>query len=345
MADGHVPEQQQQPPVSRQASAAWKWAWVPGLGLLKGRRALKDIRWTGAGGRDLARRAIAVNAVVTAAAVAAVIAMPYIWSNGPQGTDPQDLSAGQCFDRTGRHSLTSDFLTSERVKVVSCAHPHDGETVGVWDAGSEWTSYPDSDELRSRVSEHCGRLTFAYAMDAWLIPDTGRLHYFAPTQAGWVRSGNHTIVCSVQMSTGRTSGSLHGDPDSFTAQQRAYLTAENGYTLADSGRPDDESATADVPPWTDYAAAMATATLTEEQALRGRTWSASAAAPVAALESDLHRVAALWIKAAAAGEGVTIDGCVTQADAVPIRADEVAVRRAMGLAVEPADALHLTTVV
>ena len=177
--------------------------------MLAGRRALKEIKWTGEQGRQTARRAVAVNAVITGALVTGLIAVSV--TDGPQGiNNVLQLKARQCFNPTGEKVLNPNtgVGTLDRVKIVDCSAVHRGEVVGRWDVRTAWVLYPDHDELTRQAETECSRLLDGYAMDSWRLPRSTGVGYYAPTRQGWESQGVHDIVCYAESGPHGSAGSI-----------------------------------------------------------------------------------------------------------------------------------------
>ncbi|MEU6852472.1 septum formation family protein [Actinacidiphila alni] len=299
--------------LNDRAVRALKRSWIPGVGIVAGRRALKEIKWSGEGGRTQARWAVGVNTVVTGAVVAGLFVG---WSGGSSHRTVSDLRARQCFNITGRKILTPGMGENPEVATVDCSQSHVGEVVGFWDADSAWDDYPGEAALRSRADAECARELVAYAPDTWRLADTVTTNFYGPTESGW-SNGEHRVVCYA--GTGATSGptaSVRQDVAALTPDQKAYLDAENIYNIAEIQQPDAENATQDFPGWKKYAADMATAELKVRGALRAHHWPAATVRYTDRMASDAERAAEQWRKAADASNGDDTDRLVKAAEAI-----------------------------
>jgi hypothetical protein len=169
--------------------AALKRAWVPGLGVVAGRKALKEIAETGQGGRKKALWAIGINAVVTLSLLAAIVSS---WvAGGPSaGDDLMAYKAGQCFDVPGPGSEpqpAGDFVAPVRKR--GCSGSHEGEVVSRWTPGRSYDAYPDEDVLKKRAIAECTRRLTAYAPDTWRWPASLQMHMRLPRSSGHERVG------------------------------------------------------------------------------------------------------------------------------------------------------------
>jgi len=323
--------------VNRQAVAALRRAWIPGYGLLAGRRALRQIKWTGEEGRSQALRAIRINSVVTGALLAGLVV-----ANLSGGTPHRDsvlsLKTGQCFDRTGERSPdpVGGYRLLDVVRGTDCAGPHNGEVFGRWDAGRSWTGgTPDEDALAARGNQECARLLPSYAMDSWRLPGAVHEKYYTPTRSGWT-SGVRTVVCTVETDTDstRTSGSVRLRAADLTPDQAAYLAAVDAYTVAGQAKPKGGTLQ-DPSGWRRFGATMAAAAGAERRVLRAHPWPAAAAGPVAALETKAQQAAALWQRVADTKDPGEMERVMSRP--VDTRDEAVAIRRALGLPTRPAD--------
>ena len=323
------------PPRNRRAVTALKRAWVPGVGLVMGRKALREIQETGEGGRSRALWAMGVNGVVTGALIAGIVSS---WiSGGPSaGDDLMAYQAGQCFDVPGladAPQLADDFVAP--VKKQDCSGPHEAEVVGRWASGRSYDAYPGRDAMGERALDECARRLTDYASDTWRWPDTLRLGAVGLDQGSQMFGRSSHVVCYV---TGAAGRSVMQDPSARTPVQSAYLKAVDAYVVAAARKPDTKGAVADFDGWRTYAASMATASLRESEALRTGRWPAAAAQPLAELEALDQREAAHWRKAATAPGAGEVDREIAAAQAEDGYGDATAaLRRVLGL---PADGVR-----
>ncbi|MYS23319.1 MULTISPECIES: septum formation family protein [unclassified Streptomyces] len=318
--------------MNRSAVTAVKWAWVPGVGILAGRRALREIKWSGETGRTKARLGIAVNTVVTVAVVGGLIAASVF--DGPGG-NAAELQARQCFTTGGSVVDLSGGGIVAKARTVGCGRPHKGEVTGRWDSSPTWKTYPGAAVMERRAGTECARLLAAYAPDSWRLPGDARSRYYVPTASGWTSGAVRTVVCFVQRGQSTaTVGSIHQDTSALTPDQAAYLAAENAYYLTELQKPDSVRPTTDLAAWRRYASVMAAAGLAREHALRARSWPPASAGPVARLEAGVDQAAADWRKAALAPDPEGTDRYVAAAGVVGTgaEAEAAAVRRGLGLA-------------
>ncbi|SEG86280.1 Septum formation [Actinacidiphila yanglinensis] len=320
------------PELSRSAVKALRRSWIPFVGMIIGRLALKDIRWTGQGGRHEALWAIRINAAVTAVFVGGLVAISL-----PGGSDQvavTDLKAHQCYVLTHEHEIDphNGIGTLDKVRRVGCGSEHDGEVVGVWDAGRAWSDYPDDQEtLESRASQECDRLTHGYARDFWRIPDGSTERYFAPTRSGWRYSGIHQVVCSVESNGAK--GTLYQDPAVLGPHRTAYLDAENALDIVRAQVPDSPTADGAMSEWTVYAVHMASAEEAMVRALKAHQWPSDAAGPIAQVEASAQRAAAAWTKADGDREPNAVDRDAKAAEAIDAATPYDAARGSLHLTV------------
>lgn len=306
---------------------------MPGVGLVMGRAALREIRETGEGGRSRALWAVGINAAITISLLAAIV---FSWvSGGPQaGTDLMAYHAGQCFDvpgSPGKPRLADDFVAP--VKRRSCSGPHEAEVVGRWVSGRSFDSSPGDAAVQQRALAGCARQLTGYAADAWRWPASLRLGFVGDTAGSEMFGSRSHVLCYV---TGVADGTVRQDSSDATPAQTAYLAAVDGYTVAALQTPGTRDAVSDFDGWRTYTAAMATAAARERDALRAGHWPSAAAQPLAALEAIDQRAAAHWRKAAAAPGAQEVDQEVAAARADDgYRQATAALRRALGL---PSDA-------
>lgn len=327
-------ETRAQAAVNRRAASALRFWWVPGFGIAAGRKALKEIRWTGEQGRDKAVRAIIVNSVVTAALAAGLVAVNLSGGSGTPQVTAFHLDPGQCYENTGKWVI--DRKVWARVEVVhriACAQPHDGEVVSSWDTAETWRDHPNGDVLGDRVEGECHKRLTGYAADQWALPEHLKLVSLYLTGVSSLGRGDRPAVCLLQSDgTQQLKGPLRQDPAGRTSAQTTYLTAVNAYEVALSARPRGDNALIDPTGWKQYASGMAAAARRERDALRAGAWTGAAGRAVSVMEADAGDAAADWERASASRDPGVIDRyCGAAAADVPDSAARAA-RHALGLA-------------
>jgi hypothetical protein len=321
-------------PLNRRAAKAWRRSWIPVVGIVLGRRALKEMRWTGERGRNTARRAIAVNAVVTALVAVEAVTGWVPGRSGSAGPSVLDLKGGQCYVDTEKHTLDPDavgYVSMDIVRVVRCGTAHDGEVTGRWDAGTAWHAYPSQAGMKARAGTECARVDLAYAPDSWRLPGNAVVREYFPSEQGWTSGGRRHVVCVIGAATGRFTGSVRQDPAALDADQRAYLAAEDIGVLAGAARPDQVRVGDDPDGWTSYARATAAADRKETAALRARSWPSAAASPIADLAAAEAKAAAAWSRAAGDTTASSLADDVTTAQDLEDAAPSARARAALHL--------------
>ncbi|MGC4995462.1 DUF4190 domain-containing protein [Streptomyces sp. DT195] len=308
---------------------------LPGVGLLLGLIALRQIRGRGQRGRAAAVVGSALSGAGLGLAVLLLTtgATNWAWQNVKDGVREGasvSLAKGDCFDAAG--DLEG---VVESVLPVPCAGEHKGEVFATF--GIEGGPYPGEAAVID-AAERCTGLRNTYVMDDWAVPHDVDVYYLAPSKETWV-FGDRTVTCVLGSVTdgGTLTGSLRADESVLDADQVAYLKAVHVLDAAMDTAPEAAYAEDDLPGHKAWARRVSTALAGCSRTLRAHPWPATAAAPMAGLTERLDKARALWDEAARA----------TDADAffVPYDAGAtlieprttVAVREALKLATTPPD--------
>ena len=332
--DREAPEAEAPATVNRRAARALSLWWIPGFGIVAGRKALKEIRWTGEQGRDKAVRAIIVNSVVTAVLAAGLLAANLSGNSGTTQVTAFHLDPGQCYENTGKTVLDRKvYARVEVVRTTACGQPHDGEVVSTWDTAETWRDHPSDDVLDDRVKGECYKRLTGYAADLWALPEHLKLMSLYLTGVSYLGRGDRPAVCLLQGDgTEKLSLPLRQDPAGRTPAQTTYLTAVNAYEVALSARPQGDNALIDPTGWKQYASGMAAAARRERDALRAGSWTGAAGAAVSVVEADAGHAAADWERASGSRDPGVIDRYCGAAAADAPESAARAARRALGLA-------------
>ncbi|WP_330235525.1 DUF4190 domain-containing protein [Streptomyces sp. NBC_00566] len=308
---------------------------LPGVGLLLGLIALRQIRGRGQRGRAAAVVGSALSGAGLGLAVLLLTtgATNWAWQNVKDGVREGasvSLAKGDCFDAAG--DLEG---VVESVLPVPCAGEHKGEVFATF--GIEGGPYPGEAAVID-AAERCTGLRNTYVMDDWAVPHDVDVYYLAPSKETWV-FGDRTVTCVLGSVTdgGTLTGSLRADESVLDADQVAYLKAVHVLDAAMDTAPEAAYAEDDLPGHKAWARRVSTALAGCSRTLRARPWPATAAAPMAGLTERLDKARALWDEAARA----------TDADAFYVPYDAgatlieprttVAVREALKLATTPPD--------
>jgi Septum formation len=321
-------------PVNRRAGRALTFSWVPGFGIIAGRKALKEIKWTGEQGRDKAVRAIVVNSVVTAVLAAGLIALNLTSNSGTPQMTLLHLDSGQCYENTDKVVVDRKvYARLQVVRKVACGQPHWGEVIGQWDAGAARRDHPTDDVLQDRLAAECRKQLAGYGADLWRLPENAKLQTLYLRDPSVLGGGGSPAVCFLESDgTAKLRAPLRQDPSTRTSAQTAYLTAENTYELALWSKPEGDNALIDPTGWKRYASGMAEEARREQSALGAVAWPGAAGAPVAAMKADAVAAAADWERAAAAVDPGLIDHYCAAAEADTPDSAARAARQALGLA-------------
>ncbi|WP_250404768.1 DUF4190 domain-containing protein [Streptomyces cellostaticus] len=273
---------------------------LPGLGLVFGLIALRQVRRRGERGTALAVTGSVLSGIGLAlwALMLATGGASSFWEGVKEGArDGADASlvTGECFDSPGGTlSGGAGVVTG-----VPCSGEHDGEVFASFrlrDGG-----YPGDGSVTDTADERCYGLRYTYAMDAWAVPDDVDVYYFTPTARSW-SAGDREVTCVFGNVTegANLTGSLRNDATVLDADQRAYLRAAHLLNAAMESAPEERYVEDDLPGHRAWAGRITTALDGQARSLRGHEWPARARKPVTALAADLDRARAEWAKAAKA---------------------------------------------
>lgn len=306
---------------------------LPGVGLVLGLVALRQIKKRGERGKGMAIAGAALSSVglaLWALAIPTGVASE-AWEGFKEGAAEETLSVrkGQCFDAPGG-SLEGETYDLD---IVPCDGEHDGEvfaTVTVPDG-----SYPGDDRITSIADDKCYALRNDYAMDVWAVPDHVDVYYLTPTRQSW-RLGDREITCAFGNTDekGTLTGSLRNDATTLDADQLAYLESVRDLdTVLD--REPEAYAEDDLDANTEWAGEVRDAVAAQTEALRGHTWTGDAERPVTALVKELETARKHWANAATAGDPDTFYEHYDAGYAFYDGAKTIDVREALGLDTSP----------
>ncbi|MFG3195084.1 septum formation family protein [Streptomyces sp. NPDC048208] len=308
---------------------------LPGVGLLLGLVALRQIRGRGQRGRAAAVVGSALSGAGLGLAVLLLTtgAPTSAWRSVKDGVREGvrvPLAKGDCFDAIG------DLQGAVKgVVPVPCAGAHKAEVFATFDI--EGGPYPGEAAVID-AAERCTGLPDTYAMDGWAVPHDVDVFYLAPSKGTWT-FGDRTVTCVLGSVTegGTLTGSLRADESVFDADQVAYLKAAHALDAAMDTAPEAAYAEDDLPGHKAWARRVSTALAECSRTLRAHPWPVTVAAPMADFTGRLDKARALWAEAARA----------TDADAFYVPYDAgatlieprtaVAVREALRLATTPPD--------
>ncbi|MEU1459447.1 DUF4190 domain-containing protein [Streptomyces sp. NPDC005727] len=275
---------------------------LPGVGLVLGLIALRQIRRRGERGTGLAVGGSVLSGIGLAlwALLLATGGAAGFWEGVQEGARDganSSLVKGECFDAPG--GLLSGGTGV--VTGVPCSGAHDGEVFASFrlrDGG-----YPGDDSVTGTADERCYGLRDTYAMDAWAVPDDVDVYYLTPTERSW-SAGDREVTCVFGNVTegADLTGSLRNDATVLDADQVAYLKAAHILNAAVESAPDEKYVEDDLPGHKAWAGRISTALDGQARSLRGHEWPAGARKPVTALAADLDRARAEWAKAAEAAD-------------------------------------------
>lgn len=205
----------------------------PPLGIVFGVVALVQIGKKGERGRALAVWGLAVSLVMS---VALVVVVPVVGRaveefgdrSGARGAarvyedvegelvDASELRVGHCFNVPGGDLLAEDVP----VYRIDCAEVHDAEVTSATSMTEE--RFPGALEVEDAAVRDCWSAQDAYAMDAWALPPSAGMYYFAPSRRSW-SGGDRRTVCMIGTEGGEHRGSLRNDAGKLTPEQVAFL--------------------------------------------------------------------------------------------------------------------------
>ncbi|MFI8238263.1 DUF4190 domain-containing protein [Streptomyces sp. NPDC085866] len=273
---------------------------LPGVGLLLGLIALRQIGRRGERGKGLAIGGSVLSGLGLALWVLmlATGGASSFWEGVKEGARNGasiSLVKGECFDAPGG-SLGGE--TSD-VDKVPCSGEHDGEVFASFRLKDG--TYPGDDSVSSTADERCYGLQDAYAMDGWAVPDDVDVYYLTPTEGSW-SAGDREVTCVFGNVTegANLTGSLRNDATVLDPDQVAYLKAAHVLNAALATAPDTEYVEDDLPGHKKWAGRVSAALAEQARMLRANEWPADAVGQVTVLASDLDKARAEWAKAAQA---------------------------------------------
>ncbi|MFF4686047.1 DUF4190 domain-containing protein [Streptomyces sp. NPDC001307] len=308
---------------------------LPGVGLVLGLVALRQIRRRGERGTGLAVGGAVLSAIGLVLWALLLISggASDFWQgfkDGAHGGASSSPAKGECFNAPGG-SLRGETGDLDE---VPCAGAHDGEVFASFRLTGR--GYPGDVRITGTADERCRGLRDGYAMDGWAVPDDVDVYYLTPTENGWA-AGDREVTCVFGSTDedGRLTGSLRNDETVLDADQVAYLKAAHVLNVALASAPDAEHVEDDLPGHRRWAGRVASALGEQARMLRAHDWPAGSRRQVAALAADLDTARAEWAKVAGAPDAdAYFDHYETALGLIePHRA--VAVRKALGLATVP----------
>ncbi|MGW0415258.1 DUF4190 domain-containing protein [Streptomyces collinus] len=311
---------------------------VPGVGLVLGPLALRQIRRRGERGTGLAVGGTVLSAIglVLCGLLLATGGASAFWQGvkeGARGGASVTLEKGECFDAPGGR-LAGE---TRDVDVVPCSGGHDGEVFASFRLRAG--DYPGDESVGDTAGARCYGLRDGYAMDGWALPDDVDVYYLTPTEESW-SAGDREVTCLFGNVTegADLTGSLRNDETVLDADQVAYLKAVHLPDTALATAPDAAHVEDDLPGHRAWAGRMSAALDRQARLLRGRTWPDGARGPVRSLAAATDRARAEWTKAARAKDADAFHehydaglGLLDPMAAVPART-------ALGLAATPPSA-------
>ncbi|MFD7322447.1 DUF4190 domain-containing protein [Streptomyces sp. NPDC059875] len=273
---------------------------LPPLGLIFGLVALPQIRKKNQTGKGFAITGIVMSSISTLLVAVALITggLGEMWGGFKEGMDeaarsksPLSLREGECFEVDGKlEAYTTD------VDIVDCEKLHDGEVVGGFKV-TGFDSWPGEDAIDKLAEERCAKISSAYAMDNWAIPEHVWDYYYLPNRQGW-RAGDRLVTCTLAVDGGEPlKGSLRADETTLDPDQLAYLQALNPVENAVFEEP-EEDADEDFAANKAWAKKVHTSIVEASRGLKSRHWAGTSAKPIAELVKELDAAAKEWDKLA-----------------------------------------------
>ncbi|MEU0007596.1 DUF4190 domain-containing protein [Streptomyces sp. NPDC006314] len=275
---------------------------LPGVGLVLGLAALRQIRRRGERGTGLAVGGAVLSGIglVLWALLFATGGASEFWRgfrDGARDGASISLAEGECFDAPGG-ALSGETYDIDK---VPCAGGHDGEVF----ASFELTGggYPGDDTVTDTADERCWGLRDGYAMDGWAVPGDVDVYYLTPTEDSWA-AGDREVTCVFGSTTegADLTGSLRNDETVLDADQVAYLKAAHVLNTALDTVPEADYVEDDLPGHKAWAGRVSAALGEQARMLRAHDWPAGARRPVTALAARLDTARAEWGKAGKAGD-------------------------------------------
>ncbi|MFF3633068.1 DUF4190 domain-containing protein [Streptomyces sp. NPDC002250] len=308
---------------------------LPGVGLVFGLIALRQIRRRGERGSGLAVGGSVLSGIGLAlwALMLATGGASSFWEGVKEGAREganSSLVKGDCFDVPGGRLSGGDGV----VAGVTCSGKHDGEVFASFrlrDGG-----YPGDDSVSGTADKRCYGLRDGYAMDAWAVPDDVDVYYFTPTEHSW-SAGDREVTCVFGNAAegADLTGSLRNDATVLDADQVAYLRAAHTLNAALESAPEADSVEDDLPGHKAWAGRIFAALGEQARSLRGHEWPAGARKPVTVLAADLDRARTEWAKVAKAADADAFYRHYDTGLRLLDPKEGVPVRRALGLETTP----------
>ncbi|MEU7022717.1 DUF4190 domain-containing protein [Streptomyces sp. NPDC046203] len=312
---------------------------LPPLGLVLGLIALPRIKKRQQRGKGLAVTGIVLSAVSSLLMGLGFVtgAFSDFWSGVRDGVREAGSSAeslglkkGDCF----RVDLTSEEPVDD-VDKIACTRLHEGEVTGRFKV-TGFTGWPGTEAIDEVAEERCDRFNKAYAMDAWALPESAGVYYFAPEERGW-KAGDRTVVCGIVTDEDLFTASVRVDETTLDSEQLHYLRTMNSIDDALMTEPEAD-ADEDLGANRKWARAVHRAVTTASSELSGHDWTYPADTRVARLTKDLDEAARSWHQLATAKDADAFWEAYDAAFEGLAREKEVASRSALRLhAVPPAD--------
>lgn len=308
---------------------------VPGVGLVLGVIALKQIKKKGERGRGMAVAGIVLSAFGLMVWVLGVTgAATGFWDDVMDSARNNSNSfpvKGDCFDAPSGslEGMTYDF------DLVSCDAEHDGEVFAVVRMGGG--SYPGDKKVTATADDKCYALQDSYAMDGWAVPDDVDIYYVTPTSESW-SLGDREITCvfgNTDEEASLPGGSLRNDATNLDSDQVAYLKAAHVLNSALDSAPDAQYVEDDLPGHKAWAGRVSTALTQQADLLDGHEWSGASDQPVSALVKDLRAAQKEWAKAAEASDADEFYAHYDKGADLIDPQKSVTARKALGLATTP----------
>ncbi|MGC0329734.1 hypothetical protein RKD23_002724 [Streptomyces sp. SAI-170] len=271
---------------------------LPGIGLVFGLVALRQIKRGGQRGRGMAIAGSVLSAVglVLWVLFFTTGAASEFWDGAKEAA--RDNSAvfsvkkGECFD-----TLTGSLEgMAYDVDKVPCSGRHDGEVFAVVELPGG--AFPGDSRVTDIADDKCFALESDYVLDTWALPENVDVYYLTPTRESWA-IGDREITCIYGNTDaeGSLTGSLRADETTLDAHQLAYLETVRALDAVLEKEPEDYP-DEDLEVNTGWAEDMEGALVEQAAALRAHTWPAGAQQPLEALAAELEASADDFGKAA-----------------------------------------------
>ncbi|MFI1365388.1 DUF4190 domain-containing protein [Streptomyces griseochromogenes] len=307
---------------------------VPGVGLVLGLVALRQIRRRGERGTGLAVGGSVLSGIglaLWALLLSTGSASDWEWfQQGARDGVTGSLVKGECFNAPDGE-LSGDTYGIDK---VPCSGEHDGEVFASFSL--EKGAYPGDDSVAGTADKRCYGLQDSYAMDTWAVPDDVDVYYLTPTELSW-SGGDRKVICVFGNATeGRDlTGSLRKDETVLNAHQVAYLKAAHVLNAALESVPDTRYAEDDLPGHKAWAGRVSAALAEQRRLLRAHEWPAGAREPVAVLAGRLGKARERWAEAAKAPDVKTFYEYSGDGVRLIDPSQSITARKALGLDTTP----------